>query len=70
VAPLPEGRAGGADGAAAGVGVGPEDGADGVDGREPGRLRPPEPPAMDSRSLRATGASTVEDGDFTYSPRS
>jgi hypothetical protein len=44
-------------------------------GRRPrvGVLAPPSapaPPAMASRSLRATGASTVDDGDFTYSPRS
>ena len=38
----------------------------------PGRRAAPfsPPPAMDSRSLRTTGASTVEEGDFTYSPRS
>jgi hypothetical protein len=43
-------------------------------GRRPGRAgrapSAPDPPAMASRSLRATGASTVEDGDLTYSPRS
>jgi hypothetical protein len=40
----------------------------------PGRRRAASPEPLpfdtDSRSLRATGASTVEDGDFTYSPRS
>src|SRR5690606_10373395 len=38
----------------------------------PPRRPPPEspPPESDSRSLRATGASTVDEGDFTYSPRS
>src|SRR5690349_3163059 len=42
-------------------------------GVAPGRGRrsepPPLPPAMESRSLRATGASTVEDADLTNSPR-
>ncbi|TDQ65652.1 hypothetical protein EV188_101904 [Actinomycetospora succinea] len=47
-------------------------------GRGPGvapgrglRSEPPPlpPPAMESRSLRATGASTVEDADLTNSPR-
>jgi len=37
-------------------------------GRRP-RPLPFPPPAMESRNLRATGASTVEDADFTYSPR-
>ena len=42
-------------------------------GPRPAPRAPSGPPAGGtnaSRSLRATGASTVEDGDFTYSPRS
>ena len=42
----------------------------GADGRGPGRgaLLEPLPPGNASRSRRATGASTVEDADFTNSP--
>jgi hypothetical protein len=68
-------------GAGAPEGVPGRDGTAVGRGPPPGRGRlpppgrplpePPEsPPDMDSRSLRATGASIVDDGDFTYSPRS
>jgi hypothetical protein len=53
------------DGAAGAAGCGA-----GVDGGGPGRgaAEPPEPLGNASRSRRATGASTVEDADFTNSP--
>ena len=81
----PHGRSAVASGRGAGAPDGPPacgrgpGGLAGGRGRPPGRGRPApgrraepfsSPPATDSRSLRATGASTVEEGDFTYSPRS
>src|SRR5581483_4939601 len=71
----------GADGAAAGgalccgAGAGAAGAADAAagSGRRPrvvGLAAPFAPLAIDSRSFRATGASTVDDGDFTYSPMS
>ena len=66
------GRCGGA-GGRVGPGFGPRPGSE-LGGAPPLPERPPpEPPLPDgneSRSLRATGASTVEDADFTNSPRS
>jgi hypothetical protein len=64
-------RGPGPDAGAEGAGAPPLPGAP---GRAPGRGRravppPLPPPFIESRSLRATGASTVEDADLTNSPR-
>jgi hypothetical protein len=71
------GRFGGAKGLAAGDGVGrgaAGAGADGADGAGAGAAEgaEAEPPPFSklARSRRATGASTVLDADFTYSPSS
>ncbi|APU13912.1 hypothetical protein UA75_09210 [Actinoalloteichus sp. GBA129-24] len=54
-----------------GFGVAGGPGRADASGRGPLRRdRPPSPFGNASRNLRATGASTVEDADFTYSPRS
>jgi hypothetical protein len=74
---LEDGRLGGAglaagpDGAGragAGVGAGGAAGAAGADGAGGAAIAPPD--SKLARSRRATGASTVLDADFTYSPSS
>ncbi len=65
----PPGRGPGAGADALPLPLPPEDEPPGrAPGRGPRDGPPLPPPFMESRSLRATGASTVEDADFTNSP--